>query len=47
MLDFNFKTLVLFAAPPLLPDPDPDEELTAQFRGIELPPLPLVAGSEG
>jgi len=46
VLDFNFKTLVLFVAPLLLP-PEAVDEVTAQFRGIEVSPLPLAAGSEG
>lgn len=46
VLDLSFRTRFDLTPPPLLLPPPPDE-LTAQLRGIELPLLPLAAGSEG
>lgn len=48
MLDFNFRTLVLFGALLLLvPETGAADVVTAQFRGIVDSPLPLAAGNDG
>ena len=44
VLDFRRKTRLLFTALPVL---ELFDEVTAQFRGIELLLFPMAAGSEG
>lgn len=48
VLDLSFKTLVDFGAGWLLLFPfEPEDEVTAQLRGILEEPLPPAAGREG